>query len=77
MKPVAPVRKTFTPYLLDNNPWVARSRAKDILRIITWARDNGVKVASLTPDQISEALAGGGRDERRTPRFRIFSVQDD
>lgn len=74
MKPVAPVNKTFMLSLPYTNPWTARTRLKDVLRVIVWARDNGVKVRKLRPEQIAEALARGmPRDESNKPRLRIYN----
>ena len=72
MKPVAPVRNTFKIGLLYTNPWTARTRLKDILRVIVWARDNGVKVRRLRPHQIEEALSRTIKDESGKTRLRVY-----
>lgn len=74
MKPVAPVRNTLKFGLLYVNPWTERTRLKDILRVIIWARDNGVQVRRLRQDQIDEALSRTVKDESRTPRLKIYNT---
>lgn len=77
MKPVAPVRKTFNFGLPYSNPWTARTRLKDILRVIVWARDNGVKVRRLRQDQINDVLSRQAPDLSNKPRLRIYRSDTD